>query len=57
MKGLAWVLSASNLFEPRIVAHGSGSVMGTRKEDVRLPEKVDSNSHGARPLHLMVARM
>ena len=27
----------------------------SRKVDVRLPEKVNSNSHGARPVHLVIA--
>ena len=29
-------------------------VSRTRKIDVRLPEKVNSNSHGARPVHLII---
>ena len=28
-----------------------------RKVDVRLPEEGDSNSHGARPVHLIITMM
>jgi hypothetical protein len=28
---------------------------GSRKVDVRLPEKGNSNSHGARPVHLIIS--
>ena len=31
--------------------------MGTRKVDVRLPGKGNSNSHGARPVHLIITMM
>ena len=33
---------------------GSGVVVRLRKADVRLPGKVNSNSYGARPVHVII---
>ena len=39
---------------PEDITEGSGDGTSFRKVDVRLPGKGDSNSHGARPVHLII---